>query len=55
MIVKAVPVRPSHSAVSSKRRNFFWVYCCEGGHERDVDPASLPLSCETPVPFMRRT
>ncbi len=26
-----------------------WVYCCDCGHERDVDPAALPLSWNTPV------
>jgi len=25
------------------------IYCCDCGHERDVDPASLPLSWNTPV------
>ena len=29
-----------------------WVYCCDCGHERDVDPAVLPLSWDTPVPFI---
>ena len=27
-----------------------WVYCCDSGHERDVNPATLPLPAETPVP-----
>ena len=27
-----------------------WVYCCDCGHERDVNPATLPLPAETPVP-----
>ena len=27
-----------------------WVYCCDCGHERDVNPAMVPLSAETPVP-----
>ena len=25
------------------------IYCCDCGHELDVDPASLPLSWNTPV------
>jgi hypothetical protein len=25
------------------------IYCCDCGQERDVDPASLPLSWNTPV------
>ena len=27
-----------------------WVYCCDCGHERDVDPLSIGLPVETPVP-----
>jgi hypothetical protein len=27
-----------------------WVYCTDCGRERDLDPASLPLPGETPVP-----
>ena len=27
-----------------------WVYCCDCGHERDVNPATVPLPAETPVP-----
>ena len=27
-----------------------WLYCCDCGRERDVDPLSLPLPGETPVP-----
>ena len=27
-----------------------WVYCCDCGHERDVNPAAVPLPAETPVP-----
>jgi hypothetical protein len=29
-----------------------WVYCCDCGHERDVDPAVLPLSWNTPLPLI---
>ena len=29
-----------------------WVYCWDCGHERDVDPAVLPLSWNTPVPLI---
>ena len=31
-----------------------WVYCTACGHERDVDPASLALPLETPVPGLGR-
>ena len=27
-----------------------WVYCCDCGHERDVNPATVPLPAKTPVP-----
>ena len=27
-----------------------WVDCCACGHERDVNPAMVPLAAETPVP-----
>ena len=27
-----------------------WVYCCDCGHERDVNPATVLLPAETPVP-----
>lgn len=27
-----------------------WVYCWDCGRERDIEPASLPLGVDTPVP-----
>jgi hypothetical protein len=33
-------------------KKLLWVYCCDCGHEREVDPASLPLSWNTPVPLI---
>jgi hypothetical protein len=27
-----------------------WVYCTDCGRERDIDPQSLPIDAETPVP-----
>ncbi|MEQ1716199.1 MAG: hypothetical protein ABL907_09475 [Hyphomicrobium sp.] len=27
-----------------------WTYCTACGHERDLDPATLPLPPDTPVP-----
>ena len=27
-----------------------WVYCCDCGHEHDVNPASVPLPAEMPAP-----
>jgi hypothetical protein len=27
-----------------------WVYCTACGHERDIDPATMPLPRATPVP-----
>ena len=29
-----------------------WVYCCDCCHERDVNPATVPLPAETPVPVV---
>ena len=29
-----------------------WVYCTACGHERDVNPATVPLPAETPVPYV---
>jgi hypothetical protein len=31
-------------------RRLLWVYCRECGRERDVDPATLPLAGDYPVP-----
>ena len=33
-------------------KKLLWVYCCDCGHEREADPASLPLSWNTPVPLI---
>ena len=34
-------------------KELLWVYCCDCGHEREVDPAALPLSWNTPLPLIR--
>jgi hypothetical protein len=31
-----------------------WVYCCECGKEREIEPGSLPLPRGTPVPGLGR-
>ena len=31
-------------------KKLLWVYCRDCGRERDIDPASVPLPKETPVP-----
>jgi hypothetical protein len=41
------PVTLSDLAHESK---LLWVYCTGCGRERDLDPLSLPLPGETPVP-----
>ena len=41
------PVTLSDLAHAGKQ---LWVYCRECGRERDLDPLSLPLPGETPVP-----
>jgi hypothetical protein len=32
------------------RRSDNWVYCRDCCHERDVNPANVPLPADTPVP-----
>jgi len=41
------PVTLSDLANAGK---LLWLYCCDCGRERDIDPLSLPLPGETPVP-----
>ena len=43
----ADPVRLSDLIAEDK---LLWVYWCDCGHERDVNPATLPLPADTPVP-----
>jgi hypothetical protein len=31
-------------------KKLLWVYCCDCGHERELDPGSLPLPWDTRVP-----
>ena len=31
-----------------------WVYCCECYHERELNPATVPLPAETPVPEVHK-
>lgn len=31
-------------------RKLLWVYCTKCGRERDLDPLSLPLPADTPIP-----
>ena len=38
------------SLLGMKRLRLLWVYCCECYHERDVNPATVPLPPQTPVP-----
>jgi hypothetical protein len=44
---RSVAVAPSRLATLSAR---LWVYCRDCCHERDVDPATVPLPAETAVP-----
>jgi hypothetical protein len=34
----------------ARDKKLLWVYWRDCGHERDVDPLSLPLPANTPVP-----
>lgn len=45
------PVRLSDLITEGK---LLWCYCCACGHERDLDPSTLPLPGDTPVPHVRR-
>ena len=31
-----------------------WVYCCDCYHERDLNPATVPLPAEMPVPEVHK-
>ena len=31
-----------------------WLYCCDCGRERNVNPTAIPLPPETPVPDVRK-
>ena len=35
-------------------KKLMWTYCLDCGRERDVDPATLPLPPETPIPGLGR-
>jgi hypothetical protein len=39
-----------HPADLVRDDKLLWVYCTTRGHERDVNPASVPLPHKTPVP-----
>jgi hypothetical protein len=45
------PVRLGDLIAAGK---LLWVYCCDCGRERDVDPASLNLDRDRPVPGLGR-
>jgi len=34
----------------ARENKLLWVYCRDCGHERDVEPADIPLPVDTPVP-----
>lgn len=44
------PVRLADLIAEGK---LMWCYCCACGHERDLDPSTLPLPATTPVPDAR--
>jgi hypothetical protein len=33
----------------ARENKLLWVYCRDCGHERDVEPADIPLPADTPV------
>ena len=44
------PVRLADLIADGK---LLWTYCCDCGHERDLDPRTLPLPAAMPVPDVR--
>lgn len=44
------PTGPVTLADLVRDDKLLWVYCCDCGHERDVNPAMVALPAETPVP-----
>jgi hypothetical protein len=36
----------------SRAGKLLWLYCCDCGRERDIEPASLPLPPDIPVPLV---
>lgn len=50
MAGKASPTGPVRLSALIAVGKLLWVYCCDCGRERDVDPASIPLPKYTPVP-----
>lgn len=34
----------------AREGKLLWVYCCDCGRERNIDPAALPLPSSYPVP-----
>ena len=44
------PAGPVTLADLANAGKLLWVYCCDCGRERDVDPLSVPLPPTLPVP-----
>jgi hypothetical protein len=51
-LVKAIsdPTGPVTLGDLVREGKLLWVYCCDCYRERDVNPATVPLPPETPVP-----
>jgi hypothetical protein len=43
-------MQPVTLADLAREGKLVWVYCTACGHERDIDPATMPLPRATPVP-----
>jgi hypothetical protein len=50
MNVKSVPGPPVTLGDLVREEKLLWVYCCDCGRERDLNPATVPLLADTPVP-----
>ena len=47
-------LRPVSLADLIRDKKLLWVYCNDCGHERDIDPRTLPLKPDLGVPFVER-
>ena len=46
----SAPIGPVTLGDLVRDAKLLWVYCRDCCHERDVDPGTVPLPAETPVP-----
>ena len=49
------PTSPVRLADLIREGKLLWVYCRACGREKDIDPATLPLPADVPVPNVGRS